>query len=451
MSAEARKWHLGVLSFTGTGHLLPLLALGQELKLRGHKVTFFERPKIEERVRNAGMDFVAVGDRRSQKRENDPIAVFGLAEQLRVLQFNVNRMVGDVERFLENTPAAITNAGVNALIVNEIALTGPTIAQMLELPYFLVSTSIPHRFGWGEYRRFGGYRLSESLLSRLERGMLELSCLRLRGPVGRAIDRRRRIFGLGPMRRMQAEHPCLAHIVQVPQFFDLQRKRMPRNVLYAGPFSGRSTRPEVEFPWNKLDGRPLIYASLGTARNVPAGMFRLVAEGCAGLGVQLVISLGNRFDPSELSELPGAPIVTRYAPQPELIRKATAVITHAGLNTILETLAEGKPMVAIPLAYDQPANALRLERLGLAVVLPVMRLTADRIKAAVATVMFEPRYREAAHFAKSELGRLNGAECAASIIENSLEACAAARLNRSYDVSDSNSVIPESRSEYCRS
>jgi zeaxanthin glucosyltransferase len=87
---------------------------------------------------------------------------------------------------------------------------------------------------------------------------------------------------------------------------------------------------------------------------------------------------------------------------------------------VIETLAAGKPMIAIPLAYDQPANALRLKRLGVAEVLPVMRLTARRIRAAIVKVLSEPRYREAALEAQSKLRLLNGTERAANVIENSL-------------------------------
>jgi UDP:flavonoid glycosyltransferase YjiC (YdhE family) len=67
MLAEEHRWHFGVLSFTGTGHLNPLIALSHQLKGRGHKVTFFEKPKIEARVRHAGLDFVPIGSAPSPK------------------------------------------------------------------------------------------------------------------------------------------------------------------------------------------------------------------------------------------------------------------------------------------------------------------------------------------------------------------------------------------------
>jgi UDP:flavonoid glycosyltransferase YjiC (YdhE family) len=82
---------------------------------------------------------------------------------------------------------------------------------------------------------------------------------------------------------------------------------------------------------------------------------------------------------------------------------------------------EGKPMVAIPLAHDQPAVAARLERLGIAEVLPVMRLSAKRIRAAITRVLNEPGYREAAVKMQTKLHSLRGLDRAVEIIERAFE------------------------------
>jgi MGT family glycosyltransferase len=146
----------------------------------------------------------------------------------------------------------------------------------------------------------------------------------------------------------------------------------------------------------------------------------MIAEACRDLDVQLVISLGNRFDRETFADLPGNPVVTAFAPQIELLKIAALAITHGGPNTAFEALLEGKPMVAIPLAYDQPAIAERLKRLNVAEVLPVMRLTTDRIKRAVGKVLNDPRYREAAGRVQSTLRTTRGSKRAVDIIEAEL-------------------------------
>lgn len=62
---------------------------------------------------------------------------------------------------------------------------------------------------------------------------------------------------------------------------------------------------------------------------------------------------------SSLPELPGNPIVVNYAPQLELLKIADLTITHAGVNTTLESLSNGVPLVAIPITNDQPGVAAR--------------------------------------------------------------------------------------------
>jgi UDP:flavonoid glycosyltransferase YjiC (YdhE family) len=77
---------------------------------------------------------------------------------------------------------------------------------------------------------------------------------------------------------------------------------------------------------------------------------------CNGLDVQLVISTGHGATPEELGELPGRPIVVSYAPQLELLRRSTVAVTHAGLNTVLDAMATGIPLVVFQIINGQPGS-----------------------------------------------------------------------------------------------
>jgi hypothetical protein len=83
-------------------------------------------------------------------------------------------------------------------------------------------------------------------------------------------------------------------------------------------------------------------------------------------------------------------------------------ITHAGLNTALESLSQGVPMVAIPITNDQPGIASRLEWLGVAEVVAPSRLSVQRLGAAIQRVLREPAYREKARRYQQEIAHLNG-------------------------------------------
>src|SRR4029077_15954090 len=95
-------------------------------------------------------------------------------------------------------------------------------------------------------------------------------------------------------------------------------------------------------------------------------------------------------------DLPGDPVVVGYAPQLDLISRSALTISHGGLNTALESLARGVPLVVLPVAYDQPGVGARVGGAGVGRSIPVGRLTVDRLRDAVRAVLGEPAYRERA-------------------------------------------------------
>lgn len=407
--------HFGVLSYKGSGHLNPLMALSRQLTARGHRVTFFLHPEFEQRVRQHRLEFYPIDVLSSSK-----IVLARPRPMTRIGQTRaaVHRIAEQMGAFLHAYPPAIRAAEVDALIVGEISLTGPTVAEMLRLPYFIVSTSIPHNFGWDAPR---AVMHPGSWLDRIQRNVLEISILRMKGPLRRRLDQYRRRVGLRSIRAIGQSHGELAHITQWPQCLDPRHPTLPKGFFYTGPFIDETAREHVPFPWDRLDGRPLVYASLGTTRKADPAIFTRIAEACSGLDLQLAISLGGRRDAANFTGLPGNPVVVSNAPQLEMIKKAQIVITHAGPNTVLETLIEGKPMVALPITLDQPAIAARLLKLGVAEVLALNRRSASDIREALMKVCSASPYRETAKRLQTQILSLRGTARAAEIIEDRLK------------------------------
>jgi len=417
--------HFGVLSYKGAGHMNPLIALSKRLKSRGHKVTFFQTPEVEDRVRLAGLNFCPLGKTANSSsggraRVNN---MHSTEPSIYSLRQNIRRVVSDMESTLKEAPLVIAEAGIDALIINEIILSGPTLAQLLQLPYFAISTSVPHNFGWTPFSSFSGGEDPISHFDCVKNAALQLSMFKIDGPIGRKLDDFRRDHGMGPIREIQNEFPPLAHITQLPACLDFPRSTLPNNFYYAGPFVDETARPFVDFPWSRLDGRPFIYASLGTVKkNGHPSVFRFISEACKGVDLQLVISLGDRHEPESGDDLPGDPLVVRYAPQLELLKRARLVITHGGPNTVFEALMEGKPMIAIPMAHDQPAIADRLAWLNVAEVLPIEKLSAERLRLALEKLLSDASYSDAAMKIGAKIRSEQGLERAVDVIEVTLRA-----------------------------
>jgi zeaxanthin glucosyltransferase len=258
-------------------------------------------------------------------------------------------------------------------------------------------------------------------LSRLRNrlGMRLLS--RIAAPIFATVNRQRKAWNLKPLVRSTDALSPLAQIAQLPEALEFTTASRPANLHYTGPFVDNQQRPPVEFPWHQLDGSPLIYASLGTLQNGSEEVFRTIADACTNLSAQLVLSLGGGLDPARLGALPGDPIVVRYAPQLDLIKRAALVITHAGLNTVLESLAEGVPLVAIPFGNDQPGVAARVAATGAGIVIANRKLNVNRLHTAVKAVLEEDRYRNAARNLQTQMKKIDGLESAADIIEQALK------------------------------
>jgi zeaxanthin glucosyltransferase len=411
---------LGAFCFPGTGHINPMTALARALERRGHRVVIFGIADTEARVRAAGVEFCVIGE------QDYPLGTLrkldeqlGRLKGLATFRFTVERVMNTARMVLRDGPDAVRAANVEALLVDEADMGG-NVAEYLGLPFISIAMFPPliqddrippFCFGWAP----GLDRFSRL---RNELGFRLLS--RVAAPIFRVVNDQRRAWGLTPLRRSTDALSTLAQIAQLPEALEFDVPHKPTHLHYTGPFVDAKQRPSVPFPWERLNERPLVYASLGTLQNGSESIFRTIAAACAGLDAQLVISLGGGLDPARLGVLPGDPIVVAYAPQLEIVKRAALVITHAGLNTVLESLAEGVPLVAIPLGNDQPGVAARVRARGAGLVVPRRKLNAGRLRTAVESVLREPKYRTAALALKMAMARVDGLSRAADVIEQTL-------------------------------
>src|SRR5262249_1334723 len=156
-------------------------------------------------------------------------------------------------------------------------------------------------------------------------------------------------WGLPAARGFDGTFSGLAQVAQLPAALELPGRRLPPHFHHTGPWTDAAGGGPGDFPRARpAPGPPLVYASMGAVPNGVLRTFRVIAEACAGLDLQLVISLGGGQDPALLVDLPGDSVVVGYAPQLELIRRAALTISHGGLNTALESLERGVPMVVLP-------------------------------------------------------------------------------------------------------
>jgi zeaxanthin glucosyltransferase len=188
---------------------------------------------------------------------------------------------------------------------------------------------------------------------------------------------------------------------------------------HVGPLRGRRPFPDFRMP--ARDGRPLVYASLGTLQGGRARLFRRIAAAAKEVGAQLVIAHGGKLDAREIANLPGDPAVFDFVPQDEVLRHASLAVLNGGLNTVMDALAAGVPVAAIPIAFEQGAIAARLAHAGAGRRVGRRFLTAGRLAAAMQEVLATPAYAEAAKRIAAEIAGASGVARAADIVEAVLQ------------------------------
>jgi MGT family glycosyltransferase len=157
---------------------------------------------------------------------------------------------------------------------------------------------------------------------------------------------------------------------------------------------------------------------MGTLVNGLDQVYRTILEAVRRLsGTQLVLSVGSNVSAEALGSIPSNAIVVPKAPQIELLKRAALCITHAGLNTTLESLAQGVPMVAIPIGFDQPGIAARIAYHKVGEFVDPGELTLERLSELIRKVRTNPSYRMRARYLQKAIARTRGLDVAAQLIE----------------------------------
>lgn len=410
--------HFGIICPATSGHLNPVISVGQTLQKRGHRVTLLGVADVEAKALWAGFDFYKIG------AAEYPLG--GVAQQaaqqgklsgLEALSFTIKWATQATDILLREAPSVIQKAGIDALIVDQMSLAGGSIADYLGIPYVTFCTTPPmnQEPDVPPYVTSWTYAPSWQTRWRNQIGYGLLNALA--NPIRKHIQTYRQLWNLPPYHHVNDAYSPWAHICHLPAEFDFPRSRLPHNFYFTGPYHQSAVRKPIPFPFDQLIGKPLVYASLGTLQNQKLGIFKTIAAACEPLDIQLVISLGGAASPDQVLPLPGHPIVVKYAPQIDLLQRAALVITHAGMNTTLEALSYGVPLVAIPITNDQPGVAARIQWTGTGQAIPLKQLTLERLRASIRTVMTVNTYRDNAQRLKTAIQQSGGVGQAADILE----------------------------------
>ncbi|HEV2343415.1 MAG TPA: glycosyltransferase [Actinocrinis sp.] len=408
--------HVGLITPPYTGHVAPMITLGRELQRRGHRASVISTPDAQEEVLAGGVEFIAVGAKEypvgAMQQFTDTQGRMSGVRAIRYIIKDLARQAGVHEREL---PDAVRGNGIDALVVDQISTNGANLAERYDIPFVSVCSLLPLNTDHGvpPWTMFWTY--DDSTPARVKNKVAYRIRYMVEKPLTDAGNSTRVKWGM-PRIVTDQSFSNLAQLAQVPASFDFPRSQAPDCLHHTGPFHDYDAPDPVAFPWERLDGRPLIYATMGTLVNRKQSVFRTFAEACADLDVQLVISLGNKGAQIP-RDFPGDPIVVDYAPQLDLLKRASLYIGPGGMNSLMHSLANGVPMVLVPVTYDNPGVAARAKYHGVGEFIPVGKLSARKLRAKIETVLSNTTYRDNAQRYQDTIREMKAVTRAADIVE----------------------------------
>ena len=391
------------LSVPAYGHLNPQLPIIAELARRGHVVVVFDEPPFRHLIESVGARFVAyppamsMEDMSAVLMNGDLMATFELfvRASAKLYDFCLKTLMDDIP---------------NVIVIDGIALWGEMVGRRLTVPTVVTSPFFAYELGRnaapGEFslnlRRFLRH-LPALVIGWIRLGLKGVYLLPLHWPL---LPMRGNLTMMLTSREL---HPLS------PIFKD---KRWE----FAGAMIDPRTRTD-RFDLSRLDGRPVIYVSLGTLIFGKSDFYERCIEALADFPGRVLLSAGRGSDLTRFEHAPENFILEETFPQLEILQHTAIFVTPAGLNSMQEALWYGVPMVAVPQHFEQLHNAEAMAQHGAGVTLDVEafggKVTPEQLRKAVDIVAADLEgYRGRARALGDSLREPGGFVAAADRIED---------------------------------
>ena len=362
------------VNIAGDGHVNPTLPVAQELVARGEEVIYYLTEEFRGAVEATGATFrpytSSLDQRPPGKFSADDIAA-------NAANIMLARMVNDAAFVLPQIIEEVRAEKPDCVLYDMMSVTGKILARSLHLSAILLRPSYAanEHFNIGQAMARGG---QEGPGKSFAEGLMQLN---------EQLTALCQQFGAEPFNIQEVFAGAeLLNIVFIPREFQPQGETFDEHRFV---FVGPALSPRLDtsgFPLEKLTGKKVLFISLGTVFNNQAEFFNTCFAAFREEPWLVVLARGKHVDPSALNPIPSNFLVEPYVPQLEILQRASAFITHGGMNSTMESLYYGVPIVAIPQMQEQAMTAQRIEELGLGVMLDKSSIPPENLRQAVERV-----------------------------------------------------------------
>lgn len=375
-------------SIGSLGDLHPMLALGVAAARRGHDVVVSSAPGYQANVASAGLEFHPL--RPAIPEDAASLAYYfdmrrGPRRLLRDMIFQ------DVSATHEDLSGAA--CGADLLVVGELLYTASIVAEAGGIPWLnvvlaptsMLSATDPCVLApapWlHKFRHLGPWlhRLAY-FFGRLQGQMWAGGYYRFRHSLGLPA-------GGNPI--FEAKHSPFGTLAMFPHFFAAPQPDWPSGTLQAGfPYYNQGGDLDVVRDFLKSGSPPVVFTLGSIVAHFEPSFYHAAADAARMLGCRAILLTGRNAAVPQ--NLPDAVLALPYAPLHTILPHASAIVHAGGIGTCAEALKAAIPSVVIPYAFDQPDNAARLRRLGVAEVLPRSAICARNLAEKLGKLLKNP-------------------------------------------------------------
>jgi len=368
------------------GDVHPFVGIGRALAARGHEVIVATSEPFEGAVTRAGLAFhaTASSDTFDEVSRHPDLWHPRKGLQLLFREIAAHLRVGyaDLERL--HVPGRTVLVGHALSLPNRVfeEVHGVPCATLHLAPSIFRSDYLQPAFAPGRDGSAWPRWLKRAFWWALDRMMLDPSIVP-------ALNAWRRELGLAPVHRIFRDwiHSPRLVIGLFPDWFAPVQPDWPAALRLTGfPLYDEADQHGVSEALSRFlhAGPPPVVCTPGSANRAADAFFRGMVGACDRLGRRLLLL--TRY-PEQVPPLPPTARHEAYVPLSALLPRAAALVHHGGIGTLAQGLAAGVPQLTMPMAFDQPDNATRLERLGVGAWVRPKAFTPDRVADALGPLL----------------------------------------------------------------
>jgi len=395
---------IAFVSIPAAGHVNPTLPLVAELVRRGHSVTYATSDKFSRAVESVGATFLPSGEDLATVLPTTGTEKSGPGQMARMMMPMMVNMVDGARAAFPGLVSSLRESGVDAICYDSMTFTGAMAAEKLALPDIAL---------YPTYANNEHFSLRDLMPTEPPQELLDtLQWLK------QATDDFAAEQQVSPASFMDSA-PASLNVVFIPREFQPAGDTFDDRFHFVGPSLGERAADERWTPSETK--KPLLFISLGTTPlNNRPDFFQLCVEAFGDGDWDVAMAIGEQTDPAELGQIPENFDVRPFFPQLDVLRHADVFLSHAGMNSTMESLYLAVPMVTAPQQPEQEANARRVEELGLGRPLNTAELSPEHLRDIVAEVGTDQQIRGNLTAMSTVVRDAGGAVAAADAIETHL-------------------------------